>query len=262
MAETLPEECLSHVIGFTSPRDACSLAVVSKNFRDAADSDLAWDKFLPSDYRQIISKSLSPIVFSSKKELFRIISSTSILIDGAKKAFWVDKFTNKKCYMLSARELSIAWSTNPLFWCWKSLLDSRFPESVELIMVSWLEIKAKFNTRSLSPNTTYGAYLVIQVAKRAFGLEILPMEVSVEVGNCKTRGTICMNRDECGGGVRDRGDGWLEVEVGEFYNHGSEREVIMEFGEIKGDHLKGGLLIEGIQLRPKRYNSITRITSR
>ncbi|KAI3445375.1 hypothetical protein Pfo_002040 [Paulownia fortunei] len=195
--EALPEDCLSHIISFTSPRDACRSSLVSGMFRGAADSDLAWEKLLPSDYREIISKSVSPVEFSSKKELFRKLSSTPLLIDGGNKTFSVDKYTNKKCYMLSARQLSITWSTNSLCWCWKPLLQSRFPEAVELIMVCWLEIRGKINTKILSPNTTYGAYLVIQLAHRAFGLGALPSEVLVEIGDYETRGTICMNRDRC-----------------------------------------------------------------
>lgn len=121
-------------------------------------------------------------------------------------------------------------------------------------MVSWLEVKAKVKSRTLSANTKYGAYLVIQVANRAFGLDVLPMEVSVEIGSWKMRGKVCLNIADGGDGVSERGDGWLEVEIGEFYNHGhgSENEVILlEFREIEGHHLKAGLLIDGIQLRPK-----------
>ncbi|KAL7120067.1 hypothetical protein ACP275_02G100100 [Erythranthe tilingii] len=262
--ESLPEECLSHIISLTCPQDACRSSLVSCTFRDAADSDLVWDKFLPLDYSDIISNSVSPFFFSSKKDLYAKLSSTPLLIDGGQKTFILDKYTNKRCYMLSARELSITWSTNSLYWCWKHLLHSRFPEAVELVMVSWLEIQGKINTRMLSPNTTYGAYLVVQVVKRAFGLGATPLEVSIEVGDYKMRGKICMNLNECQmqggyeafrvGGQRGpcpRGDGWLDIELGEFYNDESDREVKMEFKEIKGDRLKGGLLVEGIELRPK-----------
>ncbi|KAK4476713.1 hypothetical protein RD792_015873 [Penstemon davidsonii] len=264
--EALPEECLSHVISFTSPSDACRSSLASATFRDAADSDLLWEKFLPSDYREIIARSVSPVKFSSMKELFRQLSSTPLLIDGGKKTFLIDKYANKKCYMLSARELSITWSTNSLCWCWKPLQQSRFPEAVELVMVCWLEIIGKINSKMLSPNTTYGAYLVVQLAGRAFGLGTRPSEVSVEVvGNYRTRGTICVKRHECKTSlgldasrqeeekvVCERGDGWLEMELGEFYNDESEKEVKMVFREIKGEHLKGGLVVEGIELRPKQ----------
>ncbi|KAL3629578.1 hypothetical protein CASFOL_026800 [Castilleja foliolosa] len=131
--------------------------------------------------------------------------------------------------MLSTRELSITWSTNSLCWCWKPYPCSRFREIAELIMVCRLEIRGKINTMMLSPNTTYGAYLVIH------------SEVSIEVGDYKTRGNFCMNREECKRREFDtsteveeqvpcaRGDGWLEIALGEFYNNESEKEVMMEF---------------------------------
>ncbi|KAG8369135.1 hypothetical protein BUALT_Bualt15G0119700 [Buddleja alternifolia] len=247
--DSLPEECLAHIISFTSPRDACLSSLISGSFRDAADSDLAWEKFLPSDYREIISRSVYPVEYSSNKELFRKLSSTPLLIDGGNKTILIDRYNNKKCYMLSARGLSITWSSHSLCWCWKSLLHSRFHEAVELIMVCWLEIKGKINTKILSPNTTYGVYLVIQLANRAFGLDSLPSEIEVQVGDYKTRGTICVKRDERVLCARD--DGWLEVELGEFYNDESGKEVIMTFKEIKGEQLKGGLIVEGIELKPK-----------
>ncbi|GKD38325.1 F-box protein PP2-B15-like protein, partial [Tanacetum coccineum] len=44
---------------------------------------------------------------------------------------------------------------------------------------------------------------------------------------------------------------WLEIELGEFYNDGSsEKEVKMSLREVDGVRLKGGLLVEGIEIRP------------
>lgn len=127
----------------------------------------------------------------------------------------------------------------------------------------WLEIRGRMNTRMLSPNTTYGAYLVVQLANRAFGLDVVSPEVSVEVGDYKTRGEVSMNcpnackrqlaavqSDREERVPRPRGDGWWEVELGVFYNDGGEQQVIMDFSEIKGHHIKAGLLVEGIELRP------------
>ncbi|KAJ6380337.1 hypothetical protein OIU76_016908 [Salix suchowensis] len=49
----------------------------------------------------------------------------------------------------------------------------------------------------------------------------------------------------------ERDDGWLELELGEFFNGGNDDEVKMSLMEVKGHHLKGGLIIEGIEVRPK-----------
>ena len=36
------------------------------------------------------------------------------------------------------------------------------------------------------------------------------------------------------------------------YNHGVDVEVKMCLKEVTGTHLKGGLVVEGIELRPKQ----------
>ena len=40
--------------------------------------------------------------------------------------FSIEKSTRNKCYVLGARELSITWATNPLYWTWTTLPGSRF----------------------------------------------------------------------------------------------------------------------------------------
>ncbi|KAK1416837.1 hypothetical protein QVD17_25954 [Tagetes erecta] len=278
--DTLPADCIADILSRGSPRDACHSAVVATVFRTAVESDVLWDKFLPLDHREIIAQCVSPVTYTSKKELFFKLTSP-LLIDHGRKAFLIDIATGKKCYMLSARELYVAWSGNALFWCWKPLTNSRFKrfaEAVELRMTSWLEVEGKINTRSLSAKTMYKAYLIVQVAHdRAFGLDIVPCEVSVEVGELCSRGTLTLSRDACikrsseqGGGRNkakkglrsrfenevarvgcERKDGWLEIELGEFYNEGlCDKEVKMSFREVNGAHLKGGLIVEALEIRP------------
>lgn len=85
MSQVLPEECLAHIISFTSPRDACGSALVSRNFRSAADSDAVWKGFLPSDHVEIISSSpassSSQLTALSKKELYFHLCNNPILVN-------------------------------------------------------------------------------------------------------------------------------------------------------------------------------------
>ncbi|XP_071741820.1 F-box protein PP2-B15-like [Rutidosis leptorrhynchoides] len=271
--ERLPEDCIAHILSCGSPQDACRFALVALMFKNAADSEILWNKFLPSDHQEIISKSLCPVTYKSKKELFYKLSSP-LLIDGGLKTFSIDKRTGKISYMLSARELYIAWSGNPLFWCWKPLVQSRFAETVELRMTSWLEIQGTISTKILSSNTKYEAYLIFQVSHhRAYGLDVQPTEVSIEVGKlCSSRTVIlghyehtknsikysfCSNKVEedlkhstFGSECCERNDGWLEIKFGDFYNYENEKEVKMSLKEVNGVHLKGGLIVEGIEIRP------------
>ncbi|KAI3775061.1 hypothetical protein L1987_49629 [Smallanthus sonchifolius] len=146
-------------------------------------------------------------------------------------------------------------------------------------MTSWLEVEGKINTRILSPNTMYRACLIVQVAHhRTYGLDVEPCEVSIEVGELCSRGTVILSHDACTkrslehvcdgnkvkiGGSRsrledmvsrvgcERKDGWLEIALSDFYNEGlCEKEVKMSLREVNGVHLKGGLIVEALEIRP------------
>ena len=78
----LPEGCISDILSFfTSPRDASRAAAISKTFNIAADSDVVWEQFLPPDYRQVIARAVSPVVFETKKELYMYLSDSHVLLD-------------------------------------------------------------------------------------------------------------------------------------------------------------------------------------
>ncbi|CAB4315458.1 unnamed protein product [Prunus armeniaca] len=49
------------------------------------------------------------------------------------------------------------------------------------------------NTQMLSLKTIYGAYLIAKLADRAYGLDSLPSEVSLEVVNFKSQGTVYLS---------------------------------------------------------------------
>ncbi|KAM4108980.1 hypothetical protein ACJW30_03G088000 [Castanea mollissima] len=257
-------------MSLTSHQDVCRSAFVSSLIRYMADSDTVWEKFLPSNYEEILSRLVFPLAYSSKKELLSRLSKPQ-LIDGGRKIFSVEISSNKKCYMLGARELSIKWASHPLYWCWKLTTFS-----IKLRTISWLQIEGLLSTRLLSPRTSYGAYLVVNFADRAYGLDSLPSEVSLEVGNFKSQGTVYLSRpkiekqslqsipyvnrikamrskvfQERQAGPKERKDGLTEVELGYFYNDEGDEEVKMCLKEVKGEHLKGGLIVEGIELRRK-----------
>ncbi|ESQ35957.1 hypothetical protein EUTSA_v10008383mg [Eutrema salsugineum] len=285
----LPEACVANILSFTTPADTFSSAAVSSVFRLAGDSDFVWEKFLPSDYSRLIS--VSPDhnhhrSFSSKKELYRYLCD-SILIDNGRKIFKIDKLSGKISYILSARDLSITWSEQRHYWSWSRRSDSRFSEGIELIMTDWLEINGKIQTGALSPYTNYGAYLIMKVTARAYGLDLVPAETWIKVGNgekkIKTSTYLsCLdnkkqqmerlfygqreqrmaNKDKVVGSRRRdpkmRDDGWMEIELGDFET-GSEgdEEVAMSLTEVKGYQLKGGIAIDGIEVRPKPHQKAT-----
>ncbi|XP_057459285.1 F-box protein PP2-B10-like isoform X2 [Actinidia eriantha] len=264
---TLPEGCVSDILSLTSPPDACRSSAISKGFKSVADSDAVWDRFLPSDHQAIISRAESPVVFSTKKQLFSRLAHSHILIDGGKLSFALDKKSGKKCYMIGARMLTVIWGSSPQYWTW------RFLEVANLRDVCWLDIRGKLETRFLSPKTAYVAYLVFKVAEQEYGLENLPAKAWVRVAG-ERAGDEDWDEDETTSSVylkfrprrrasraaqngvlpQGREDGWMEVELGEFFNDGGENgEVRMRLMETKRLNSKSGLIVEGIELRPKVY---------
>ncbi|XP_009596287.1 F-box protein PP2-B13-like [Nicotiana tabacum] len=275
----LPEDCICTIISLTSPTDVQKLSLVSSTFRSAAALDYVWNVFLPCDWQDITRKSVTLLKYSTKRELFLCLCN-SILIEGGNKSFALDKSTGKKSYVISANELSILYGDEPDHWNWKTIPESRFAEVAELRTICRLEIQGKMKTGELSPNTIYGAYLLMKISDGSFGLDSIPTEISVRVGNqefvntayirhprarskkekleslfYRNRMEILKSRVNKGeeGLPREREDGWLEIELGEFFNGGNgDEEITMRLMEVKGYHVKGGLVIEGIELRPKR----------
>jgi len=157
--------------------------------------------------------------------------------------------------------------------------------------VCWLEIRGKINTCMLSPATLYTACLVFKITTGSFGFEYQPIEVAVGVAGSeghkrsvyldaerqrRPHNRIVPRRrrvglfnhsrimyqaprpreeDACGECPKKRGDGWLEIELGQFFNGGEDDdddgEMALSVLEVKGGNWKGGLIVQGIEIRPK-----------
>ena len=164
-------------------------------------------------------------------------------------------FTHCGCFYFSVTHVNAI----PLFLSLQFL--NRFPEVAQLSDVCWLEIRGVMSTLALSPNTQYAAYLVFKMVE-ADGFENRPVELSVGIfgGETSTK-NVCLDPNSEGrqhnkvvGLQRPnvKRDGWLEIEMGEFFNSGLEdEEVQMSVWEVRGGNWKRGLTIEGIEIRPK-----------
>ena len=141
----------------------------------------------------------------------------------------------------------------------------RFLEVAELLRVNWLEIQGKIDTRFLSSKTTYGAYLVFKIAEESSGLESVPLKASVrfvgagrggaEIKSCdvyvESKLLSDVPTDHGERLPRWRKDGWMEIELGDFFIDQGDDVVEMRVMEIEHRWEKSGLIVEGIELRPK-----------
>ncbi|KAF8036178.1 hypothetical protein BT93_C2013 [Corymbia citriodora subsp. variegata] len=243
----LPEGCIARVISFTSPPDACRLASVSSIFKSACDSDAVWASFLPPDWRPMVSRSAS-----SLKELYFSLCDHPVLVGDGKMSF---------------------------HWTGTVGRNVSFAEVAELIKIMWLEIRGTISSRMLSPRTLYAAYLVYKLTRPFHGFEIRRFEVGAgfagdEVGKRERdvylsrfkSSTALVSRRRCGyvplapdegdeSYPKERQDGWLEIELGEFMTKdGQDGEVEMSVVDTRNDRRMVGLLLEGIEIRPKGGN--------
>ena len=136
-------------------------------------------------------------------------------------------------------------------------MDYRFPEVAKLSFVWWLHVTAKVETRILSPQTTYMAYFIFKLAESKYGFENrVQLRVDLEGRENGEGLSVILDSPQNIADVmpQDRGDGWKEAEMGEFFNeHGEDGPVLCSVKEIVLDkyRTKSGLIVEGIELRPR-----------
>ena len=129
----------------------------------------------------------------------------------------------------------------------------------------WLDIKGAISTKSLSPNTTYGAYFVFKLTDANYtGFESVPVKLSIsevdETGRhpIVTHSVYLKPQEESPEGVprpAEREDGWMEIEMGTYQVgvDGDVRENVFLETSVRQTEIlnwKSGLLMQGIELRP------------
>ncbi|CAL4967590.1 unnamed protein product [Urochloa decumbens] len=261
----LPQELLMKVLLHITPQDACRAAAVSQAFRAILDSDTFWTCFVPNINDPLCLAFEAEVIYSrtlSQKKKFLCLSDRPILFADHHMSTWLDRKTGARCYMLSARVLNIAWGDTPHYWRWIHLKDCSFSEAAELLSVSWLEIRGKINSEMLSLNKTYAAYIVFKLTDESYGRQDFSvLEASVGIGECKSTRKVCLHgdgdEDDEDDGLpfhpQKRADGWMEAEMGEFYNkEGNDGEVCISLSETTEMHHKKGLIVYGIEIRPTK----------
>ncbi|XP_056166063.1 F-box protein PP2-B11-like isoform X3 [Syzygium oleosum] len=244
----LSEDVIAQIISLTTPQDACTMSSVSTNFRSIADSDQVWANFLPPGCENLIPQ------ISPKKALYRHLCNHPVPIDGRNVSWSLDARSGKKCFMIGSRELAITWGNDQRYWRWIDEPNSRFGQVAQLWIVWWFHITGKIETKMLPPKTTYAAYLVFRFEdyKRGFHRPAAS-RVSVESGEHGEWPNVILDPQEGEPrSARERGDGWLEIEMGEFYNeNGDDGTLVCCLKEVDNYTAKRGIVVEGIELRPK-----------
>ncbi|CAI9776094.1 unnamed protein product [Fraxinus pennsylvanica] len=124
---------LRNISGWSTPiRDDQNIQVGSSSSSTVNDTD--WERLLPPDYEDIISRSVNPVAYATKEDLY-----TSLVAH--------------LFYLMEAK-----WKLTPH-------VGSRFSMVAELRDIWALDIQGKIETQMLSPNTRYAAFLVYRLEK-------------------------------------------------------------------------------------------------
>ncbi|XP_019102136.1 PREDICTED: putative F-box protein PP2-B2 [Camelina sativa] len=156
--------------------------------------------------------------------------------------------------MLSPNEMWITWVSSPQrFWQWISIPEARFEGVPELLSVCWFEVRSRISTRYLSPRKRYSVYIVFKTKNGCPGLGDVPVEVEVGlVGQESSQRFIYFVGPSDRRKEREkkdvmkpdkREDGWMEAELGEFFNEASCDEISATVLENKS---------QGFEFRPAK----------
>jgi hypothetical protein len=200
---------------------------------------------LPHNYEAIIKHADSPVDNSSAEKLYNQLRG-GVFLNQKKKKYWVDGKSNKNCFMLFARDLTITWGADTRYWHWPYLQEAShvFVDVAELLRVCWLEMNGKFEMVNLSPETFYEVVFLVMLKDSSSGWEV-PVNIKLILPD----GTTQQYQEKFM--AKPRGS-WIEIPAGEFRTS-SEKIGDIQFSlyETESGQWKSGLIIKGVIIRPK-----------
>ncbi|GMP49572.1 hypothetical protein CsSME_00016510 [Camellia sinensis var. sinensis] len=158
--------------------------------------------------------------------------------------YFVNKKSNKNCFVLFSRELNICWNDNPQYWRWTTLKETSGEEIevAELLQVCWLDIRGQFNGAiDLSPGIVYEIVFVVRMIKHQdFSLKLTIVLPNSKKLTCNES----LNENPLGS--------WFDIQLGEF-KMSPENVGTMEFSlEDHAELWKSGLIVKCAIIRPKK----------
>ncbi|KAK9050802.1 hypothetical protein SSX86_030229 [Deinandra increscens subsp. villosa] len=228
------------------------------------DTETYWELKLPSDYEDIIKRSKDSLQWETKKDLYAILCKGFPISYGEEWFFLAND--GKKCLMLPARAV-----LEEDRWEWKPKPETRFEEVAGCIFDTFAII-SKFNSKMLSPQTTYAAYLAynlpddyksvdqpphVQVvdkdsdSKEAYNIFLCtPQTPHINWNEKEEKTTNPSSRRKIKGLPKRRSDGWMEVQVHEFQTRATTRMISTRLKLSSYDMSLKGVIVQGLEFRP------------
>ncbi|KAG0494592.1 hypothetical protein HPP92_005586 [Vanilla planifolia] len=153
---------------------------------------------------------------------------------------------------ISAKALRIVWGNDQRFWQWTKLPkeETCFEIAAELIQVNWIEVTGSVNLEKfhLDSSKTYEIVYLVRFKVDAFGWHSSPITFEVTTSDGKKN-----RRTENLEHHKKDGDQWLEIQGGEFTVDSSnlKGKIAFSMKEVRTDWWKGGIVLEGVKIKPK-----------
>ncbi|CAI9284390.1 unnamed protein product [Lactuca saligna] len=190
---------------------------------------------LPHDCEAILKDADTLIDKSSIDQLY-----AGVFLNQKRMKYWVDKASNGNCFLVFARDLSIAWQDDNRYWHWTSIKeasDQEFIDVAELLNVCWLDVAGKFETAKLTPGMKYEVVFMVMLKDPAYGWEV-PINVRLVLPD----GSKQEHKENMVEKPRSR---WFEIPVGEFTAEAKNGGFIeFSFYEHEAGAWKRGLLVK------------------
>ncbi|GMP49544.1 hypothetical protein CsSME_00016489 [Camellia sinensis var. sinensis] len=196
----------------------------------------------PLNFLAILKDANISIDMSSPDKLCEQLYS-GVYLKPNKLKYFVDKKSNKNCFVLFARDLNICWNDNPQYWRWTTLKEASGEEIevAELLQVSWLDVRGQFNGAvDLSPGIVYEIVFVVRMIK----YQDFSLKLAIILPNSKK-----LTRNES---LNEKPLGsWFDIQLGEF-KMSPENDGTMEFSlEDHTELWKSGIIVKCAIIRPK-----------
>ncbi|XP_076909266.1 putative F-box protein PP2-B2 [Bidens hawaiensis] len=228
-----------------------------------SNQDTYWKDKLPVDYEDMIKWSKYDLQCETTEDLYNTFCRGFSLNDG-EQWFSIDR-DGKKCVTVSARE-----ALEEDKWKWTYLAESRFEEVADYFNLPKFGILCKFRSKLLSPQTTYGVYLVYKLSEGYRHVNPPPVLVAdkgshpKEVHNiflrtpqtpvisytAKNKALNPSNMPKMEDLPKERSDGWMEVQVHKFQTRPNIKMVSARLSLSSYDMGFQGLTVQCLEFRP------------
>ncbi|KAI7731911.1 hypothetical protein M8C21_027232, partial [Ambrosia artemisiifolia] len=216
--QTIAIQCLE-VYGFKRPTITQLITQLKKALEFQEDYEI-WEPKLPIDYKEIIKRSKTPDIYNdkTKKDLYDMLSK-GILLQDDKVLFSLGS-NGERNEMISAKRFSYKNHLRK----WRSLPESRFPKVAEMLYISNLNIRIKIRTQFLSPCVNYKVHLIFKFCgSRKSQAKRMYVNLKYKMGNESLNAYFATLRE----------DGWMMIELFQFFNHKKDTDFEVKHEEIE-----------------------------